>query len=106
MLKIKDIKEADTKSKLDKLEIKGRREAIIAKCFECSAYDMKEAKACIAFSCPLWTLCLNRVPKDLLGKSRYEIITEMKARQAKHEQEEIEKRKERKERMKRKNETE
>lgn len=90
MLRIKDIKEADTKSKFDTLEIKGRREAIIAKCFECSAYDMKEAKACVAFSCPLWTLCLNRVPKDLSGKSRYEIITEMKARQAKHEQEEIE----------------
>lgn len=39
---LKNLKNINSLKQLDKLEIKGRREAIIAKCFECSAYDMKE----------------------------------------------------------------
>lgn len=68
---------------LDKLEIKTRSEAIRAKCFECCGFDLNEARKCEIYSCPLW--CFGPAKKlsgSLKGKSRVEVVAEMKAQKA------------------------
>lgn len=72
---IKNLKNVDSLKQLDKLEIKTLKDAIIAKCYECCAFDINEAKACEIYSCPLWCFGPGRA---LNGRSRVEVVAEMK----------------------------